>query len=488
MINKIEKNDLNCNVFSVYDYNGLSMQELLSQFFTKINECIDVSNESKTFLEWLKVFGVKDEIIKLINEMNSNGTMATIINEQLFNELNNKINNVDARVHENVYPSITFLQPPPNHAGDCSVIKLTNGNFIMIDCGEEGAYLHIEEQLTALKCYSIDKLFITHSHSDHIGNAVQIIEKYRPKQLYCRTVSWEALPSIEIEWRTKELHNAMINKAREVDCEIIEVTDQDIQLTNEEVIRIIGTDYINYSDYNHMSIAYQYNYRNLAKCLFAGDMTNETEKHVMARYGTSLQSDLLKLGHHGTNSSSHLNFLATVKPRICIGSTYADKPIADGIEVTKRCYWVGAKVYDVWDTNQGGTLSIIGKHFTHALNEVNVANKFLFVNDKWGYIKANGNLANYEIICHNGEFYYIDEFYYMRESGFIEIHNGAWLYADSNGVLYRDKWLNHTDGEWYYFLNNCRMIANDSKKINGVVYTFDHLGRCTNPQDLDGTI
>ena len=36
-IKELKPTDLNCNVFNVYDYNGLSMQELLCQFFTKIN-------------------------------------------------------------------------------------------------------------------------------------------------------------------------------------------------------------------------------------------------------------------------------------------------------------------------------------------------------------------------------------------------------------------------------------------------------------------
>ena len=45
-LSELKPTDLNCNVFDVYSYDGLSMQELLCQFFTKINECIKVSNET----------------------------------------------------------------------------------------------------------------------------------------------------------------------------------------------------------------------------------------------------------------------------------------------------------------------------------------------------------------------------------------------------------------------------------------------------------
>lgn len=95
MINKLEKCDLNCNVFSVYDYDGLSMQELLCQFFTKINECIEVSNESLSFLGWLKSVGLKTEVASQINELIESGELKTLINETIFNELNNKIKSME---------------------------------------------------------------------------------------------------------------------------------------------------------------------------------------------------------------------------------------------------------------------------------------------------------------------------------------------------------------------------------------------------------
>ena len=41
-IKELKPYDLNCNVFDVYNYNGMSMQDLLCQFFHKINECIKI--------------------------------------------------------------------------------------------------------------------------------------------------------------------------------------------------------------------------------------------------------------------------------------------------------------------------------------------------------------------------------------------------------------------------------------------------------------
>lgn len=84
MINKLEKEHLNCNIFSVYDYNGMTMQELLSQFFTKINDCIDLSNKSIDLCEWLVNQGLVEEVAKKLVSWLEDGTLNEIINDSIF--------------------------------------------------------------------------------------------------------------------------------------------------------------------------------------------------------------------------------------------------------------------------------------------------------------------------------------------------------------------------------------------------------------------
>ncbi|MGL5749014.1 MAG: glycoside hydrolase family 113 [Paraclostridium sp.] len=90
-IKNLERCDLNCNVFSVYDYDGLSMQELLCQFFTKINECVKSTNDTLDLLKWLVEVGIKEEVAKQLLVMIEDGTIAKLINETIFKELNDKI-------------------------------------------------------------------------------------------------------------------------------------------------------------------------------------------------------------------------------------------------------------------------------------------------------------------------------------------------------------------------------------------------------------
>ena len=93
MINRLEKNDLNCSVFNSYDFDDcLSLNELLCRFFTKINECIEASNKALTLMEWLKEVGLKQEVVTLLTQWKDDGTLAEIIGEILLKEINTKIN------------------------------------------------------------------------------------------------------------------------------------------------------------------------------------------------------------------------------------------------------------------------------------------------------------------------------------------------------------------------------------------------------------
>ena len=90
-LNELKPTDLNCNVFDIYNYNGLSMQELLCQFFSKINECIKVSNETIDLASWLVNEGLEIEVVKKLMLWLEDGTLENLINVNLFKSLTEQI-------------------------------------------------------------------------------------------------------------------------------------------------------------------------------------------------------------------------------------------------------------------------------------------------------------------------------------------------------------------------------------------------------------
>lgn len=92
MIGYFDRLDLNCGFFSVYDYNEMSWQNLLNRFFDKINEIIEEVNSWEDVFEFLKTEGIKKEVIEQLEKWLGDGTLSQLINEDLFFELNAKIN------------------------------------------------------------------------------------------------------------------------------------------------------------------------------------------------------------------------------------------------------------------------------------------------------------------------------------------------------------------------------------------------------------
>ena len=109
-LNELKPTDLNCNVFDVYSYDGLSMQDLLCQFFTKINECIKISNETIDLASWLVNEGLKKEVVEKLMLWLNDGTLENLINVNLFNTLHTKIENINtqlAHIENNI--NTTFI-------------------------------------------------------------------------------------------------------------------------------------------------------------------------------------------------------------------------------------------------------------------------------------------------------------------------------------------------------------------------------------------
>ena len=94
-IENLKPYDLNCNVFNVYDYDGLTLQELLSQFFTKINECIDITNKNSNLGDFLLNEGLEKKVVEKLLLWLEDGTLDNIINVNVFNNLSTQINNIE---------------------------------------------------------------------------------------------------------------------------------------------------------------------------------------------------------------------------------------------------------------------------------------------------------------------------------------------------------------------------------------------------------
>ncbi|MDG6892687.1 phage tail spike protein [Clostridium perfringens] len=282
---------------------------------------------------------------------------------------------------------------------DLSIIENHNGEVYLIDGGENCNKYDVERYLNSKNIFKIDKIFITHSHSDHIGSMEYLIDKFGCKELYCKTPNWSMMPAIELgEWKTKELHEKMIVKARSIGAKIIELnSDRKIQLTDKSDIWVYNTQNNNYSNYNNISLGflfrYYYNSKDAVRYFIQGDMSYSSEDFVGGQNIGKV--DILKLGHHGNVSSNGETWLSHLRP----GYSVATLGYPPGNQVklnTMRCKFVNSKVYLPNDNKDHMSITInkdTGAITTTAI-EHQIKNEWYQRDNKdWYYFKEDGTFA-----------------------------------------------------------------------------------------------
>ncbi len=225
---------------------------------------------------------------------------------------------------------------------DCILAQFPNGNNLLIDAGNREDAPLIIDYLTKQKIKKIDVLVATHPHEDHIGGMAAVVENFEIGKLY--------MPKVANTTATfKRLLLAI--KARNLK---VNTAQAGVKLALESKIecQMLAPNSAKYEELNDYSpvikIVYQKN-----SLLFTGDATRESEKEML-KLGVNLKADLLKIGHHGSNTSTTENFLSAVAPEYAVISVGKKNDYNHpGRYTMKRLQKAGIKIYR---TDQQGTI------------------------------------------------------------------------------------------------------------------------------------
>ena len=224
-----------------------------------------------------------------------------IINNQdkiknLFNQNNNQNQNTYINTNNDLL-KVHYLDVGQ---GDSIFIELPNNETMLIDAAESYQSENIINYLKNLNYQKIDYVIGTHPHTDHIGGLKDIINTFEIGKIYMPKVvsTTKTYESLLMAIKDK---NLKINTAK-AGTSIID--------TDALKINILAPNNSIYTELNNYSAVTKITY-GTTKFLFMGDAEKLSENEIKE----NVTADVIKIGHHGSNTSSSIDFIKKVNAK-----------------------------------------------------------------------------------------------------------------------------------------------------------------------------
>ncbi len=191
--------------------------------------------------------------------------------------------------------------------GDAIFIKTPNNKNILIDTGSKNDKDKLYNFLKEKNIKNIDVLIGTHPHEDHIGNMASIIKDYTIGEIY--------MPKIN---HTTKTFKDTILAVKEKNLTIKSPKSGQVLEFGGAKMEFLAPNSEKYKDLNDYSIVSKISYGKNSFMLM-GDAEKVSEKEIISK-GYNLKSDVIKLGHHGSSTSSSKEFIKLVDPKFAVAS------------------------------------------------------------------------------------------------------------------------------------------------------------------------
>lgn len=221
--------------------------------------------------------------------------------KNLFNQNNNQDQNPNSYINtNNDLLKIHYLDVGQ---GDSIFIELPNNESMLIDAAESNQSESIINYLKNLNYQKIDYVIGTHPHTDHIGGLKDIIYTFEIGKIYMPKVV-STTKTYENLLQTIKDKNLKINTAK-AGTSIID--------TDTLKINILAPNNDTYTELNNYSVVTKITY-GTTKFLFMGDAEKLSENEIKE----DVTADVIKIGHHGSSTSSGINFIKKVNAKFGI--------------------------------------------------------------------------------------------------------------------------------------------------------------------------
>ena len=234
--------------------------------------------------------------------------------------------------------------------GDSILVMTPNGNML-IDTGESTAREALVSYLESVNVTSFEYVVFTHPDSDHIGNADYVVQNYTIKNII--------MPD---KVSTTKTYERMIDAIENSQATVIKA-EPGYEFYLGALLNTILAPNDDYDDPNDASVVIKSTFGDTS-IMLTGDAEKESEADMVKLYSKDvLDCDVLKVGHHGSRTSTSQAFLDAVDPTIALISCGEGNKYGHPLpETLQRLEKKGIKIYRT-DKDGSIVLRTDGKSF-----------------------------------------------------------------------------------------------------------------------------
>lgn len=194
--------------------------------------------------------------------------------------------------------------------GDSTLVLLPDGKNMLIDAGTNSGAKSLVKELKSSGIEKIDYLIATHPHEDHIGGMDNVINEFEIGKIYMPKVDSSQTP-------TTKTYEDVLDAVSDKGLKISRGKGGDRIIKGENLdIMFVAPNSSKYSDLNSYSIAVKVIYGKNS-FLFMGDAEQDSEKEIIDS-GYNIEANVLKCGHHGSNTATSKDFVEKVSPKYAV--------------------------------------------------------------------------------------------------------------------------------------------------------------------------
>ena len=225
-------------------------------------------------------------------------------------------------------------------------VFMQDGKTAVIDCGTRSTGKNLVEYLKQNNVTKLDYVVGTHPHDDHMGGMYDVITNFEVGEVIIPKVTKN---NITTNWYLK-----LMNELKTGGYKVTYPNVGDEFTLGKATMKVIAPFEEPESNLNNYSIVLKVSLGEM-DVIMTGDMEKDVEKQILAK-NTDIDAEILKLGHHGSDTSSCVEFIDAVSPQYALCSSKVGNKYEHPIKLTMDN--LKERNIPVYRTDESGTVVV----------------------------------------------------------------------------------------------------------------------------------